>query len=306
MESISLEGNQSITTLEITGNDTLTTLNLTGSNVETVNVEGCTSLTTLNVAGSASLTALNVKATKITALDVNGCSNLTMVDAKGCEDLESVNLEGCESLEYLDVSETKITELDANNCSNLVALYCCSCELKEIRLEGCENLSTVDCSYNHLPMFNASGLTNLGSLRCEHQRIYDKPLSRLMNFLDLLFGRGIFGASAVEDSNGAEILANVSNLKAYDASGNELSVNLDRDSGEAEFSGEPAIIGYDYDTGFEDVMMDVEVYPSEEQDGPQEEDDYLNDPECSGCSSGFEIEVLGVLMLMLVLPRKRA
>ena len=45
-------------------------------------------------------------------------------------------------------------------------------------------------------------------------------------------------------------------------SGNELSVEFDTESEEVEFSGEPAKIAYDYDTGFENTIMDVEISAS--------------------------------------------
>ena len=304
LESITLEGNQSIKTVAVTGNTTLTALNLGGSKVETVDVEGCENLVSINVEGAENLTSLNVKETKITTLNVKDCANIKMVDAKGCENLEEVELEGCESLEYLDVSETAITELNVHACVNLGTLYCFSCDLSDINLEGCERLETVDCSYNSLLMINASGLTDLHSLECRHQRVYDKPLARLMNFLDLLWGQGAFSSSAANENNGAEILSNVENLKAYDATGQELSVEFDRESGEVMFSGEPAKVGYDYATGFNGVMMDVEVYPSDnQQDNPSS---IALGPSGGGCTYGSEMGVLGVLLFLMSLPRKKA
>ena len=304
LESITLAGNQSIKTVAVTGNTTLTALNLSGSAVETVDAEGCENLQAVNVEGATNLTTLNVKATQITTLNVKDCANLTMLDAKGCANLESVNLEGCESLEYLDVSETKITELDVKNCANLETLNCASSGVKQINLEGCEKLDTLDCSYNSLLVFNASGLTNLHNLECSHQRVYNKPLARLMNFLDLLLGRGAFSSSATDENNGAEILSNVENLKAYDATDQELSVEFDRENGEVIFSGEPAKIGYDYATGFNSVMMDVEVYPSETQGRDNAFAEVGVAP--GGCTFGFGIGALGALVLLMTLPRKKA
>lgn len=190
------------------------------------------------------------------------------------------------------------------NCANLATLNCASSDVKQINLEGCEKLDTLDCSYNSLLVFKATGLTNLHHLECRHQRVYNKPLARLMNFLDLLLGRGAF-SSSVADENDSAILSNVENLKAYDATGQELAVEFDRESGEVMFSGEPAKIGYDYVTGFNGMMMDVEVYPSENQ---TEESGSLNvlGPSGGGCTSGFEMGALGVLVLLMTLPRKKA
>ena len=254
LESITLEGNQSITTVEITGNETLTTLNLSGSNVE-------------------------------------------IVDAKGCENLEEVNLEGCENLEYLDVSGTAITELNVQDCTNLVTVYCASCDIEELKIDGCEKLSDLDCSNNSLLMLNASEFRNLGSLKCSHQRAV-KPLSMLMNFIDLLLGRGSFVASAANEDR--TYLEYVKNLKAYDEAGNELDVNLDTENGEVDFSGEPAKIAYDYDTGFENTIMDVEISALESEPGNK----IVTRPRHSGgCSFGFGTWALAILALWF--SRKR-
>ena len=255
LESITLAGNQSITTVEITNSETLMTLNLAGSKVETV-------------------------------------------DVKGCKNLEEINLEGCESLEYLDVSETAIMELNVQNCINLETLYCASCDISGINLEGCDNLKDLDCSNNKLLFLDASKskFSNLGSLKCSHQRAV-KPLARLINFIDLFLGRGSFAVSeANEDS---AYLENVEDLKAYDEAGKELTVvKFDSESGEVEFSGEPAKIAYNYDTGFEDTMMDVEISASDNKETAEVGSSN------GGCTFGFGIWGLAVLMLLFVAASK--
>ena len=80
------------------------------------------------------------------------------------------------------------------------------------KLENLTEVKTLDCSNNSLLILNASGFKNLRSLESKHQRAI-KPISRLMNFIDLLLGRGRFAVSAAnEDST---YLENVKNLKAY-------------------------------------------------------------------------------------------
>ena len=197
------------------------------------------------------------------------------------------------------------------DCENLRTLHCASCYIEELNLEGCANLETLNCSNNSLPKFDASALKNLRSLECKHQRIYNKPLAKLMNLLDFLLGRGMFGASAAEESDEKKVLSNVKNLTAYDAAGHELSVEFDSESGAVEFSSAPAKIGYDYSTGFNGVMMDVEVYPSEyssENEGVDNTFDEIGSAN-GGCISGLGMGALGmilVLVLMLKLPRKKA
>ena len=60
------------------------------------------------------------------------------------------------------------------------------------------------------------------------------------------------------------------NLKAYDEFDNAISAEYDPATGEAVFSAEPARITYDYDTGFDGVLMDVEVIAAEKVDDPDE------------------------------------
>ena len=94
------------------------------------------------------------------------------------------------------------------------------------------------------------------------------------------------------------------NLKAYDNAGNELDVNLDTESGEVEFSGEPAKITYDYDTGFENTLMDVEISALESEPASEPENHATKRIGSSGgCTSGFGVWALAILALCF--SRKR-
>lgn len=302
LESISLEGNQSIKEIQVTGSQTLTTLNLAGSKVKTVNVEGCSNLTMLNVEGAENLMVLNVKATKLTTLNVRNCAQLEVLEAKGSEYLEALDLEGCVRLQYLDVSETAITELNVSGLVQLGTLYCASCRLEKLETEGCEKLQDVDCRNNRLTMLDASKFVNLGSLECSNQHVQNKPLSRLMNFLDFLFGRGRFSASA--ENADEDYALKVKNLRAYDEAGAEISVEYDPATGEAVFSATPLRLTYDYVTGFEDVMMDVEVTASESGDNPVEENVEVM-PSSGGCGTVSGAEALLLMMLLGTLLYRR-
>ena len=278
-----------IKTLDLSQVTGVSELKLNETSLESITLAGNQSIKTVEITGNTTLTDLNLSG-----------SAVEILDAKGCENLEDVNLEGCQSLEYLDVSGTAITELNVQDCVNLGTIYCSSCDLSDINIEGCENLNDLDCSNNKLLFLDASKFRNLDSLKCNHQRAV-KPLARLMNFIDLLLGRGRFAASAAnEDST---YLENVKNLKAYDEAGNELTVKFNSESGEVEFSGDPAKIAYDYDTGFNGVMMDVEVFHSENKD---ENISFNNLGSANGgCTSGFGIGAL-LLVLMLKFPRNKS
>ena len=272
VEEVKLDETNKVETLTLTGNQS----------IQKVEVTGNTSLKSLNMAGSV----------------------IETVDAKWCENLTEVNLEGCENLSYLDVSETAITELNVADCKNLETLNCASCDISALNLEGCESLTDIDCQNNSLLILNASQFSNLNSLECRNQQVGNKPLARVFSFLDLLFGRGIFAASAGDD----EVLENVSNLKVYDEAGNELTAELD-DSGELSVNGDPAKITYDYDTGFNGVMMDVTVFAAETPDEETHEETAPvygggpGDPR-GGCDSGFRV-VAALMLLFTALTRKR-
>ena len=273
-----LEALTDVTMLDLSQVTGVSELKLENTTLESITLEGNQSITTVEITGNETLTTLNLTG-----------SNVEIVDAKGCENLE-----------YLDVSETAITELNVQDCTNLVTLNCASCDIEELKIDGCEKLNDLDCSNNSLLMLNASEFRNLGSLKCSHQRAV-KPLSMLMNFIDLLLGRGSFVASAANEDR--TYLEYVKNLKAYDEAGNELDVNLDTENGEVDFSGEPVKIAYDYDTGFENTLMDVNVFASEITPEPETLDKQNFISGSSGCDSGFGF--IAVMALMFLLKRSR-
>ena len=92
---------------------------------------------------------------------------------------------------------------------------------------------------------------------------------------------------------------NITNIKAWDADGQELDVEYDDETGTAAFSRIPAKMTYDYITGFEDVLMDVTVFAAEYKDSDP------GNPSCGGCNSGFAFSVSGMALALLLLRRKR-
>ena len=73
-------------------------------------------------------------------------------------------------------------------------------------------------------------------------------------------------------------ISKVKDIKAYDENGNKIPVTFDDETGEVDFSQEPAEIKYNYITDFNDVEMDVSA-DTEADDGIE--------AECSGggCNS---------------------
>ena len=94
-------------------------------------------------------------------------------------------------------------------------------------------------------------------------------------------------------------LENITNLMAWDADGNELTVIHDQETGSAKFSASPAKIAYDYITGFEDVKMDVTVFSSVAGDN-HTGDNNSNGSSPGGCDVGtiFSVTTLALGLLL--------
>ena len=227
------------------------------TNLETLDLTDAISVKSLDLSGNESIKQIDLTGnTAIESLNLSG-TNIEMLDAKGCENLETIILVDCENLEYVDVSNTKVKSLTLKNCVNLSVLICESCGLQTLEIEDCKSLADLDCRYNHLAKLDAASFTALMRLECEHQTIHDYPASLSMNIGEL------FGMSSSGGVNASEVSSNmVKNLRAVDASGGAVSFEYDEMTGEIEFASLPAKFMYDYDTGFENILMDVTVFVS--------------------------------------------
>ena len=240
----------------------------TAANIGSLIITGNQSIKTVEVTGNTAIKTLNVTGSKVET-----------VDAKGCEALEEVNVEGCESLVSLNVSETSITSLNAKDCKNLNTINCSSCDISDLNLDGCESLNNLDCSNNSLARLNAYNFRNLSRLECRNQHIYGWKRSLTMSLIDLF--RGLLFASDVDNESD---VANVENLKAYDSSDNEISVEYDKETGDVKFSSLPETFTYDYITGFDNIKMDVTVSAATDNDDDTNDDDIGSSG--GGCNSG--------------------
>ncbi len=89
------------------------------------------------------------------------------------------------------------------------------------------------------------------------------------------------------------------NLKAYDASGNEISAEYDKETGEVNFSELPETFTYDYITGFNNIKMDVTVSAAEDNDSYE-----AIGSSGGGCNSGLGALVLSILAAAFTFKRK--
>ena len=286
-----LEAFSNLTTLDLTEATSIKTVDLSGSTVETVNAQGNNSIETVDVSDCENLKTLDVSNSSVTSLTAEGCSNL-----------EEVDVSGCQNLEILDVSDTPITTLNAENCTNLEEIDCANCMLDELQIEGCNNLVKIDCRNNRLHKFDAGSFNKLDELLCRNQRITGWVIGRVFSFLNYF----MMNVSAADGENAVSSgIENITNVKAWDADGQEISVEFDAETGTATFGKAPAQITYDYATGFRDVLMDVTVIAAE-QDTPEPEDTgRLGSP--GGCNTTvFEFSGAMMVLALLLFRRKRS
>ena len=236
------------------------------TNLERLDLTEAHSLEFVDLRGNSSVKSVDIKGNNaLKTLDISG-SRVEVLDASGCEKLEEINVSGCTELKELNVSNTLITALNAEGCTSLEVLDCSSCSIEDLNLTGCESLNILDCSYNSLHRLDVYMLMRLYELRCEHQIIHGSSFGKVLNLMDYFAGisSSRFKSAAESSDNGAE---NVINLRAWDSSGNEVTVEYDVETGIASFSEAPAKIAYDYITGFENVYMDVAVFADGDEYG---------------------------------------
>ncbi|MBR0249947.1 MAG: hypothetical protein IJQ77_02600 [Synergistaceae bacterium] len=266
------------------------------TNLEELDLEEALSLESLNLSGNSPVKNVYIAGnTILKSLNLTG-SRVEFLDASNCESLAELNIAGCKSLVYLDVSGTSITTLNADGCTNLSALNCSNCGIEELSLAGCDSLNILDCSYNSLHMLNAYMFKQLNVLRCENQVVYGPAMGRVLDILQYFDGISASANGDYTSGSGIESgIKNVINLRAFDSSGREISSEYDKETGIASFSEEPAKVTYDYITGFENVNMDVTIYPAYESGGKKESRQPGNP---GGCNA---ISILPLFAAMIIL-----
>ncbi|MBQ7733346.1 MAG: hypothetical protein IJT58_04950, partial [Synergistaceae bacterium] len=258
---------------------------------------------------------VNLEKTNITSLNLNG-SKVEKVKANGCKNLMNIDAEDNESLTDLDVSNTNITVINVKNCANLQTLNCSSCDIDagNLNLEGCTNLVSLDISRNHFGWFDydPSILSSMTNLECNSQDIIILESSKTFNF-GRFFNSGDITVAGVRVMASAYI-GSIGNVTAYNESGDRIASDYDPQTGVATFESAPAMIKYLYDTGFDDLSMDVTINAlthTEEQEPTPEpvpvpvpepetepEPDNLLGPS-SGCNSGLGVYALILAVLMI-------
>ena len=196
-------------------------------------------------------------ATDLKVLDLYNISGLKEIFLPPDTKIEELNIGNCNALLTIDVSNSFLKKININGCPKLIALNCESCNLVELDINNCDELLDLNCSYNSLTRLNISGLKlkKLSSLKCDHQSINNINIVENFNFFDFLFRLN----SEIFTANYTKELYKIKDLKAFDENGDAIYVNLNLNNGNITFAAAPATIKYNYETGFNNILMDVTV-----------------------------------------------
>ncbi|MBR2208550.1 MAG: hypothetical protein IJ859_07040, partial [Synergistaceae bacterium] len=216
--------------------------------------------------------------------DLSNVTGLTEISLPDNSEIKELTIKESKTLTIIDVSNSSIEKLNTNGCSKLEILNCESCNITKLNVSGCEKLLELNCAYNCLARLDVSELKNLGSLKCDHQVINGVRRLKRFNFIDFLFGieAEIFATSDYFTDE----LEKVKDLKALDKNGEDVLVNLDKNTGEISFSEAPAAIKYNYETGFKNILMDVTVKTTASGEEGHSDDKRENNNGSGGCNSG--------------------
>ncbi len=251
---------------------------------------------------------VNLEKTNITSLNLNG-STVERVNANGCKNLMNIDAEDNESLTDLDVSDTSITVINVKNCTNLQTLNCSSCDLEagNLNLEGCTNLVSLDISRNHFGWFDydPSSLSSMTNLECNSQDIIILESSKTFNF-GQFFNSGDITVAGVRVMASAYI-GSIGNVTAYNESGDRIASDYDPQTGTATFESAPDVIKYLYDTGFDDLSMDVTINALTHTEEQEQEPEAGYNPSLgsSGGSCNVGLSLSSLLFAVFLFVKKR-
>ena len=250
------------------GADTLT-IKDAGNLTDISAVKELDSLKTLTINGASKLTDISAvkELNSLKTLDVSNCSSLETANLSGNRALETLSVSGCDNLTNLNASNTGVTELDVSKCPGLVSLDVSNGSLEKLEVSQCNNLKQLDCSNNQLGQLDAgnSRLPGLSDLWCSNQQISGWTAGLSMDL-------GQYAGTASVNVAGAATLASTGKVlavKATDSQG-DIAVNYTPGGSTATFARTLEKVTYWYDTGFNNVSMDVTVSASGagSHDGP--------------------------------------
>ena len=209
--------------------------------------------------------------------------------------LEELNIAGSPYIEYINICGTNVELLNVEKCIKLRVLKCSDSEIGSINLTGCVSLRDFECDGNRLARLDLEEF-NFAEFSCFNQEALGWNFSRNMNFDDFI-GNSLTSSSNYEVQ--ASYIEKISNVQGYDAGGNRIPTEYDSETGKILFPSIPSKITYEYNTGFEDEIMDVTVIRESdyyESETDEEENEKDSGEGGGGCNIGFNFAMLGLLL----------
>lgn len=276
------------------------------------------SVKTLSITNDASLVNLaNVsKLTGLKSLSITSCTNLTTANLDNNTSITSLELKNCTSLIEFSGTNTALQTLDFTGCSKLTTIDCEAGHISNLILDGCTSLAEVKCADNVLTKLDLSDCLKLKVLHCDENSLGALDLDNIATLEDVeCNGQKISGWTADLTINLSDY-ANTSSVSASDygvniaatskilavkgyRNDNEVKTTYTAGSSSASFDKMPDTVIYYYDTGFENLSMDVTITTDDSLS------DDLSSSSGGGCSVGTGIFGLAVLGMTLLLKRSR-
>ncbi|MBQ6981574.1 MAG: hypothetical protein IJQ15_04000 [Synergistaceae bacterium] len=187
---------------------------------------GRNQLTALDVSKNTALRNLLCNYTHLTALDVSRNTALEFLDI-GSNDITALDVSNNRALTELVFGENRLTTLDVSNNAALTLLDCSENRLMTLDLGSNTALTRLVCFSQDVPPLRVSGTGNTSYP-------YQLDLTSYMTSAQI---------------------ANVSDVLGIDSSGSNITTIYS--NGIAQFTARPAMVRYNYKTGYDSSMMDV-------------------------------------------------
>ena len=213
-------------------------------------------ITTVNLA-SAKMPELKISNNKnIRSLTFTKGSNVPKVSARG-SNVQTLDLAGNENIKDLDIGETQVEAVDfegtkvenlsadkSESLSELKNINSCKTTLKTLGIDGCA-----------IAFVDLNGFTKLTNVQLGSQSPKGWGFRRKFKWFAFFFTYG--GMTAPSDiTESSDIGSRVTNIGAFDVSGNELTVTSD-DTGEVSINGDATAFNYEFDSKAQEASSDV-------------------------------------------------
>lgn len=255
---------------------------------------------------------------EVKTLNIKSC-DIQIVNAESCKNLKTIDVASNDFIEELYAGSTDITEMNARGCSNLRILHFPNANVSKMDLTGCSELRDLDFHNNRVRSFNKNefGLDKLEKLNASGQKEEVSLKDALFDLFSFLLGKN------ANNNNNTSSDAAVSNLydtyiyeyyyyiyilsiTAYDAFNNEIAYDDSKydETGDIIFDMIPAMIVYNYDTGFNDSSMDVTISIDSYYDDYDYREYYLGSSS-GGCNSSFTSGMLLMLTGLAFIHKRK-